>query len=210
MSTPLPTFEFEQELVRGGCSLIAGIDEVGRGPVAGPIVAAAVIFKSDCKPNIPEGYVKDSKKVAEKKRARSNEYIRSQALAVGVGIVDSEYVDKMGISQANKESYRLAVEDLEIPPEYLLIDGNLKFETSLPYKTIIKGDLLCYSIAAASIVAKVYRDNLMHELSKSCPQYGFERNKGYGTSEHMKAIEKFGLTRHHRASFLSRFSPAST
>ena len=100
----------------------------------------------------------------------------------------------------------MAIDDLGVEPEYVLVDGNLNFDTPLPYRTIVKGDSICFSIAAASIIAKVYRDNLMHDLSKTCPQYGFERNKGYGTSEHMDAIRKFGLTKHHRSSFLTRIT----
>lgn len=206
MSTPLPTFEYELNLKDKGFTLIAGIDEVGRGPVAGPIVAAAVIFSSDYNSEIPDGYVKDSKMVAEKKRMKSYDYIRAEAIAIGVGVVSSEYVDNMGISDANKEAYLRAVKDLDVSPDFLLVDGNMKFESPLPYKTIVKGDSICYSIAAASIIAKVYRDRLMQGLSNSYPQYGFDRNKGYGTAEHMKALQKFGLTKHHRASFLTRLS----
>ena len=210
MTTPLPTFEKELFHVEQGRKMIAGVDEVGRGPVAGPIVSAAVIFDLDTLPEIPEGYIKDSKKIAEKKREKSVEYIKEYALGIGLGVVDSTDVDDLGISKANQLSFHRAIENLNIKPDYILVDGNLKFNSPIPYSTIVKGDLHCYSIAAASIIAKVYRDNLMHELSKSFPQYGFERNKGYGTAEHMTAIREFGLSKHHRTSFLKSLSGVAT
>ena len=203
MPTPQPTFKHELFHVERGKRIIAGIDEVGRGPVAGPIVSSAVIFDLENFPEIPEGYVKDSKKIAEKKREKAAAYIREHALAIGIGMVDSRDVDDMGISEANKLSYIRAIEDLNITPDFLLIDGTLSFNSPIPYSTLVKGDQLCYSIAAASIIAKVYRDQLMHQLSKEYPHYGFEHNKGYGTASHMEAIRKFGLSKHHRTSFLS-------
>lgn len=203
MSTPLPTFEIEKSLISKGYTYIAGVDEVGRGPLAGPIVAAAVIFHHDQKPDIPEGYIKDSKKLAEKKREKSSKMIEREAFAIGIEAISNTFIDNKGISEANLSAFVGAVGKLGNMTDFVINDGNRKIEFSIPSQYVIKGDSLSYSVAAASIIAKVYRDRLMHELSIEFPQYGFDRNKGYGTQEHIDAIRKYGPCKYHRISFLT-------
>ena len=198
----IPDFTTEIGLYKLGYSLIAGIDEAGRGSLAGPIVAAAVIFKKGEIPDIPRGYIKDSKKIAEKKRLKSAEYIKNIAAYIGIGVVSNTFIDNKGISNANRLVFLRALENLNIEPDHLLIDGNLKFEHSAPSNLLVRGDTYCYSIAAASILAKVSRDSIMHKLSTEYPQYRFSKHKGYGTEEHRNLIRKFGPTKHHRKSFL--------
>jgi len=177
-------------------SNIVGLDEVGRGCLAGPVVAAAVCFF-----NWTEiAGINDSKKVAPKKRIELAEKIKLHA-HVGIGVVEPEIIDQINILRASLLAMKKALQVLPLPPQYLLIDGHIGLDIDLPQQAIIKGDSLCYSIAAASIVAKVYRDNLMKEASKEYPLFGFEKHVGYPTSYHVEALKKFGITPLHRKTF---------
>jgi len=173
------------------------VDEAGRGPLAGPVVASAVILKDSSF----TAKIFDSKRLSSSFRQRAFAEIIKKA-DVGVGFVDRETIDKVNILQATIMAIKLALEDLGRKPEYLLIDGRFKKQLfPYPYKTVVKGDSLCFSIACASIVAKVLRDNLLFYYSHLYPQYGFEHNRGYCTKGHMRAIKKYGLTPIHRRSF---------
>ena len=188
---------FEKLYFGRGYRQIAGLDEVGRGPLAGPVVAAAVILP-------PKGIGEelfDSKKIPAKKRELLSELILSRALGVGIGVVGQEEIDRLNILEATLEAMALAVGNLLIPPDFLLIDGLHGLKLSIPQKPIRKGDQLCNSISAASIVAKVTRDRIMMEYDQKYPQYHFARHKGYGTTEHRQAIEKFGVCELHRKTF---------
>jgi ribonuclease HII len=188
---------FETRYTQEGYYRIAGVDEAGRGPLAGPVVAAAIILP-------PEGVGEplfDSKKLSAKKRERLYEVLCSKALAIGIGIVSSEEIDSLNILQATLKAMTQAVEHLSIPPDLLLIDGPHGLPLSIPQKAIPKGDQLSNSIAAASIVAKVTRDRLMLQFHQKYPQYNFARHKGYGTLEHRRAIERFGICDIHRKTF---------
>ena len=176
--------------------LIAGIDEAGRGPWAGPVVSAAVILN---KKNIPDG-LNDSKKLSEKKRLSLYSSIYNFH-SVGVGISSIEEIDSMNVLQATFLSMNRAVEDLNPQPEYILVDGNLDPGLNFKTKCIIKGDSISISIAAASVIAKVTRDNLMLKLDKEFPNYNWKKNKGYGTAEHRNALELHGPCKYHRKSF---------
>jgi ribonuclease HII len=188
--------EFERNLRRQGFSMIAGIDEVGRGPLAGPVVASAVI--------LPETFyvpgLNDSKKLSEAKRDMFYERIMAEALAVGIGVIHSGEVDEMNIYQATKKAMLTAVAQLSTKPDHLLIDA-MELDLPIPQLSLIKGDARSISIAAASIIAKVTRDRMMKEYGKQYPQYGFEQNMGYGTSIHLEALASHGLTPWHRRSF---------
>lgn len=188
--------KYEQELRSAGFTHIAGIDEVGRGPLAGPVVAAAVI--------LPEDFylagINDSKKLTEANREKYYEYIMTEAIAVGIGSVDAKEIDNVNIYEATKKAMLAAVNNLDENPDYLLIDA-MKLETSYPSNSIIKGDAKSISIAAASIVAKVSRDRLMKQYEGKYPGYGFSRNMGYGTKEHLQGLEKIGPSPIHRKSF---------
>lgn len=179
-----------------GYKYIAGVDEVGRGPLAGPVAAAAVILPKDF--YLPG--IDDSKKLSEKKRTEYDEIIRSKAIAVSVAMINAAEVDSINIYEATKKAMKAAIASLTINPEILLVDA-VKLETPYIVEPIIKGDAKSVSIAAASIVAKVVRDSLMIKLSAGFPEYGFERNMGYGTKEHILAIQKHGITPYHRKSF---------
>jgi len=188
---------FEKMYYRRGYQKIAGVDEVGRGPLAGPVVAAAVILPRD---GIgPQLF--DSKQISSKKREELYSSILNEALGVGVGIVGQEEIDRINIFQATLRAMVSAIENLPFPPDFLLIDGTQGVKFSVPQKSIVKGDRLSNSIAAASIVAKVTRDRMMEECHLKYPQYNFARHKGYGTKEHQRAIEKFGICELHRKSF---------
>ena len=176
--------------------LIAGIDEAGRGPWAGPVVSAAVILNEK---NIPDG-LNDSKKLSEKKRLSLYSSIYNFH-SVGVGISSIEEIDSMNVLQATFLSMKRAVEDLNPQPEYILVDGNLDPGLNFKTKCIIKGDSISISIAAASVIAKVTRDNLMLKLDKEFPNYNWKKNKGYGTAEHRNALELYGPCKYHRKSF---------
>ncbi|WP_282171647.1 ribonuclease HII [Cytobacillus firmus] len=196
-------YEKHKEMTRYECQyrsqgfqLIAGIDEVGRGPLAGPVVAAAVI--------LPENFylpgLDDSKKVPEQKRAEYFEIINAEAEAVSVGIIEPEEIDRINIFEATKKAMLSAIEGLNPKPDFLLVDA-VKLLTPYPMEAIIKGDGKSVTIAAASIIAKVTRDRMMAEIGKEFPQYGFGKNMGYGTKEHLEAIKLHGITPHHRKSF---------
>lgn len=188
--------EYENNLYKKGYKYIAGIDEVGRGPLVGSVVAAAVI--------LPKGFylenIKDSKKLSEKQRNILNEIIRENAISIGIGIVNNKRIDEINIYNATKEAMLKAIKELKIKPDYLLIDA-MKIDTDIPYTSIIKGDNKSESIAAASIIAKVYRDNMMYKLDKKYPQYCFKNNKGYGTKKHIEMLKKYGYIEEHRKTF---------
>lgn len=189
--------EYEQKYWSAGIRNIAGVDEAGRGPLAGPVVAAAVIFA----PEVLIAGVNDSKKLAEKKREALFHQIHAQALAVGIGIVSHEVIDRINILQASFLAMNKALEQLSIAPQQLLVDGNFFRHERFPVENIIKGDALSHSIAAASIIAKVTRDALMVEMDDQYPQYGFAKHKGYGTKAHIDAIRAHGYSPIHRRSF---------
>lgn len=192
---------YERQLLSEGYEYICGVDEVGRGPLAGPVVCAAVIMPLD---DIIEG-VDDSKKLSAKKRENLARLIAEKAVSLHISLIEPEKIDEINILEATKLCMKNAVESLAVKPDFVLTDGNMKLDVSLPQKSIIKGDALSYSIGAASIVAKVYRDNLMEGYAETYPEYGFKSNKGYGTAVHISAIEKYGLTPVHRRSFTKRW-----
>lgn len=183
------------------CDFICGIDEVGRGPLAGPVVAGAVILPKDCRIL----YVNDSKKLSEKKREELDRIIRREAVAVGIGQMDAEVIDKINILQATYAAMRDAVSSLSVKPDLLLNDAVRIPEVDIRQVPIIKGDAKSISIASASIVAKVYRDHLMEEYDASYPGYGFAGNKGYGSAAHIEALKKIGPCPIHRRSFIGNF-----
>ncbi len=187
---------FEKKLYKKGYNLIGGIDEVGRGPLVGPVVAACVILPK----NFYHESIKDSKKLSEKKREELYDIIMNNAIDVGIGIIDSKRIDEINIYEATKEAMLTAINNMKLKPEYLLIDA-MKLNTNIPYEAIIKGDAKSESIAAASIIAKVTRDRMLIELDKEYPMYNFKKNKGYGTKEHIEAINKYGVLDSHRRSF---------
>jgi ribonuclease HII len=200
MLFPLPSQPkdyFERMYYGQGYQRIAGLDEVGRGPLAGPVVAAAVILPKD---GIEEELF-DSKRISSEKREDLYEIILSKSLAVGIGSVGQEEIDLLNILQATLKAMVLAIGTLPIRPDFLLIDGLQGLRLSIPQKPIRKGDQLSNSIAAASIVAKVTRDRMMLEYHQRYPQYNFAKHKGYGTKEHRKAIERFGICELHRKTF---------
>ncbi len=194
--------KFEREYNQKGYEYIAGIDEAGRGPLAGPVVAAAVILPKGC---LIEG-VNDSKKISEKKREKLYDDIIERAIAWGVGIKDNNIIDEINILEATRLAMHEAVCNLKTNPDFIFIDAEKKVDTNgIPYLPIIKGDALSISIAAASIIAKVTRDRMMREYDKVYPEYGFEKHKGYGTKAHIEAIKEYGLTPIHRRSFTKNF-----
>lgn len=194
---------FERELYDKNITLIAGIDEVGRGPLAGPVVSAAVIMPKGCKIL----YVDDSKKLSESKRNEIFEKIKEKAIAIGVGMVEPDEIDKINILNSTKKSMIQAVKSLEVKPEYLLIDAITLDRNIIDIKqnNIIKGDERSHSIACASIIAKVTRDKIMVEYDEKYKGYNFKKNKGYGTREHLDGIEKLGICEIHRKSFLKSY-----
>ena len=182
-----------------GYEYVCGIDEAGRGPLAGPVVVAAVIMPKD---SMIEG-VNDSKKVSEKKREKLYDLITEEAIAYGVGIVDEKEIDRINILNATKAGLTEAVKSLKQKPDVILVDALTNIDTEgIQYRSIIKGDAKSYNIAAASIIAKVTRDRIMRERDKIYPQYGFEKHKGYGTAAHIAAIKENGLCPLHRLSFV--------
>lgn len=191
--------EIDKSYFKEGYNYICGIDEAGRGPLAGPVVVAAVIMPKD---SMIEG-VNDSKKVSEKKREKLYELIIEEAISYSVGIVDQNEIDRINILNATKAGLTEAVRTLKVKPELILVDALTNVDTcGVPYQSIIKGDAKSYSIAAASIIAKVTRDRIMREWDKVYPQYGFEKHKGYGTAAHISAIKENGLCPLHRLSFV--------
>jgi ribonuclease HII len=187
---------YEQDLYDKGVKLIAGVDEAGRGPLAGPVVAAAVILKKDAKFK----YVDDSKKLSEKQRNLALIEIKENALAIGIGIASVEEIDLINIYRAAREAMLSAIRQLSLKPDFLLIDA-MPMEIEIPYLSLIKGDALSVSIAAASIVAKTTRDLYMMEMDKLFPLYGFKNHKGYGTKEHLEALKTYGITPIHRKTY---------
>ncbi len=195
--------KFEKQLLSQGVRYIAGVDEVGRGPLAGPVVCAAVIMPLE-ESEIIQG-VDDSKKIAEKKREKLSELIKQKALAYCIFEVSEEEIDKINILEATKKGMREALLGLNIKPDFVLTDGNMTLDIPFPQQYIIKGDALSYTIGCASIIAKVYRDNLMVEHAKTYPMYAFDKNKGYGTAVHINAIKEYGICPIHRKTFTKNF-----
>lgn len=188
--------EYEKGLYNKNITLIAGIDEVGRGPLCGPVVTCACI--------LPVGYhldgLNDSKKISEKKREKLYDILINDVVAYGIGISSPKRIDEINILEATKEAMKEAVNNLSVKPEHLLIDA-VKLDTDIPSTSIIKGDAKSASIAAASIIAKVTRDRMMIELGKKYPEYGFEKHKGYGTKSHIEAVKKYGVLDFYRFTF---------
>ncbi len=194
--------ELENKLYEKGNNYICGIDEAGRGPLAGPVVVAAVIMPKD---SMIEG-VNDSKKVSEKKREKLYEEITSSAIAWGVGIIDQKEIDNINILNATKKGLTVALKSLDVKPNIILVDALKGINTlGIPYESIIKGDAKCYCIAAASIIAKVTRDRIMRQWDEIYPEYNFEKNKGYGTAIHIAAIKEHGICSLHRKTFVKNF-----
>ena len=191
--------EYENKLHSEGINYIAGIDEAGRGPLAGPVVVGCVIMPED---SFIEG-VNDSKKISEKKREKLYEEITEQSIAWGVGIVDQTEIDEINILNATKKALTMSIQNLKIKPERILVDALEHIDTcGIPYTSVIKGDAKIYSISAASIIAKVTRDRIMYEWDKVYPEYGFASHKGYGTAKHIQAIKENGICMLHRKSFV--------
>ncbi|MBQ2937446.1 MAG: ribonuclease HII [Clostridia bacterium] len=194
--------QMEKELHQKGFKNICGIDEAGRGPLAGPVVVAGVIMPED---SMIEG-VNDSKKVSEKKRELLYDKILEEAISYSVAIIGQDVIDDINILAATKQGLTSVVKGLDVRPDLILVDALQHIDTDgIPYDSIIKGDAKCYSIAAASIVAKVTRDRIMREWDEIYPQYGFTGHKGYGTAKHIAAIKEYGLCPIHRKSFTKNF-----
>lgn len=193
--------KIEDSLYSEGYEYICGIDEAGRGPLCGPVVAAAVILPKD---KYIEG-VNDSKKLSPKKREKLYDDIKKEAISVGIGIVDVDIIEEINILNATKLAMIKAIKDLKIKPDYLLIDGNQLIDIDIEKQTVVSGDAKSESIAAASIIAKVTRDRMLINFDKLYPEYGFAKHKGYGTKIHIEAIKKYGLTPIHRKSFCKKF-----
>ncbi len=192
----MDTYMYERELREKGINLIAGVDEVGRGPLVGPVVTACVI--------LPEKFdlegLTDSKKLSEKKREILYKEIEEQALGIGIGIVDNEEIDKINILNATKKAMKKAINNCPVRPEHVLIDA-VKLDIDIPTTSIIKGDLKSITISAASVIAKVTRDHMLYELDKKYPMYDFKHNKGYPTKKHIEAIMEYGIIKEHRRSY---------
>lgn len=191
------SLEIELSLWTKGIRTVAGIDEAGRGPLAGPVVAAAVVFPNG---TFIKG-VEDSKKLSEKRREELFPLIKEQSLSVGVGIVSHDVIDRVNILQATILAMHKAIDDLSLNPEFVIVDGNSFRHDLIPYQNIVDGDEKSFTIAAASIIAKVTRDRLMYEYHVQYPLYGFAQHKGYGTKQHLEAIRRYGLCDIHRRSF---------
>jgi len=189
-------YEYEEELYKKGIKYIAGVDEVGRGPLNGPVVSACVILPKDF---IPKGLT-DSKQLSEKKRNKFYDIINENALGIGIGIVSPEEIDEINIYEASKKSMILAIENCNHKIDHVLIDA-MKLDLDIPSTSIIKGDAKSISIAAASVIAKVTRDRMMYELDKKYPMYGYKYHKGYPTKKHLEAIKKYGLIEGYRKTY---------
>lgn len=194
-------WEIENSFYSDDIQVICGVDEAGRGPLAGPVCAAAVILPKDLE--IPG--LTDSKKLTDKKRRELFPVIQQQAVAYGIGFASHREIDEINILQATFLAMQRALDQLTVKPDLALIDGNREKDFGLPVRTVVKGDSLSANIAAASILAKVSRDNLMQEMAESYPQYGFEIHKGYGTKAHYAALREFGASPIHRMTFLKKF-----
>ena len=194
--------KIDKEFFDKGVKYIAGIDEAGRGPLAGPVVVASVILPQD---SMIEG-INDSKKVSEAKREKLYDLIINEAISYGIGIIYQDEIDEINILQATKKGLTEAIKQMEIKPNIIMVDALSGIDTlGIPYKSIIKGDAKCYSIAAASIIAKVTRDRIMREWDNVYPEYGFGSHKGYGTAKHIAAIKEFGPCSIHRKTFIKNF-----
>ena len=194
---------YERALQANGAKYIAGVDEVGRGPLAGPVVCCAVIMPLDDE-NLVVG-VDDSKKLSAKKREELFIKLKERALCYSIVEIDEKTIDEINILEATKLGMKRALESLEITPDTVLTDGNMTLDIPFPQTSVVHGDALSYSIGSASIIAKVHRDALMDEYAKSYPYYDFEKNKGYGTSAHINGIKEYGLCPIHRRTFTKKF-----
>lgn len=189
--------QYENEIYSKGYKLIAGIDEVGRGPLVGPVVTACVILPED----FALDGLTDSKKLSEKKRDMFYDIIMEKAISVGIGIMDEDVIDKVNIYEATKLAMYQAVDNMSVKPDYILIDAMKLDKLDVPSTSIIKGDLKSITISAASVIAKVTRDRMMYKLDKKYPMYKFAKNKGYPTKDHIEAIVKYGILKEHRKTF---------
>lgn len=196
MGVIMDNYEYERNLYLNGVNYIAGVDEVGRGPLIGPVVSACVILPKDF---IPEGLT-DSKKLSEHKRDYFYNVIKENALGIGIGIVSPEEIDKINIYEASKKSMMLAIKNCNHKIDHVLIDA-MKLDLDIPSTSIIKGDIKSISISAASVIAKVTRDKMMYELDNKYPMYGFASHKGYPTKKHIEAIHKYGLIDGYRKTY---------
>ena len=187
---------YEKDLINNGITLIGGIDEVGRGPLVGPVVASCVILPVNYK---LEGLT-DSKKLTEKKRNEFYDILMKDAVSIGIGIIDEKRIDEINIYEATKEAMISAVNNMDIKPEHVLIDA-MKLDINIPSTSIIKGDSKSLSIAAASVIAKVTRDRMLDELDQKYPMYDFIHNKGYPTKKHLEAIKEYGIIEEHRKTY---------
>ena len=195
--------EIEKDLYSKGFKNICGIDEAGRGPLAGPVVVAGVIMPE----NSMIEFVNDSKKVTEKRREKLYDVIKEEAISYSIAVIDQDVIDEINILNATKKGVTDVVDGLEIKPDLILVDALEHINTrGIPYEPLIKGDARCYNIAAASILAKVTRDRIMRQWDEIYPQYGFLSNKGYGTAKHIEAIKQYGLCPIHRKSFTKHFT----
>lgn len=194
-------WEIEHQCFESGCQIVCGVDEAGRGPLAGPVCAAAVILP----PNLEIPGLNDSKKLTDKKRRELFDVITTEAVAYGIALVGEKEIDEINILQATFRAMEQAVNRMDVHPDLVLIDGNRAPALPMPVKTVIKGDSLSASIAAASILAKVTRDRLMEQLDEKYPEYGFATHKGYGTKRHYEALREFGPCEIHRKTFLKKF-----
>ena len=195
----MDNWKYEKELLNDGIKIIGGVDEVGRGPLVGPVVAACVVLPLDFK---LDGLT-DSKKISEKKREEYYEYIINNCVAYGIGECSPKEIDELNILEATKVAMKRAIDKVnkQIKIDYLLIDGNMKFDFEYKYKSIVKGDYYSISISAASVIAKVYRDRMLIELDKKYPMYGYKSHKGYPTKKHLEAIKKYGLIDGYRLTY---------
>lgn len=193
-----PKTEYETKMLASGYKLIAGVDEVGRGPLAGPVCCACVIMPLD---DLIEG-IDDSKKISEKKREQLFEQIKQKAICYNIEFVDEKTIDEINILEATKKCMANAINNMKIMPDVVLVDAVKGLDTTVPTVPIIHGDALSYNIASASILAKVTRDRLMVELAQKYPEYSLEKHKGYGTKAHIETLKQFGPTPIHRKSFL--------
>ncbi len=189
--------KYEKELYEKGITLIGGVDEVGRGPLVGPVVAACVI--------LPVNYeltgLDDSKKLSEKKREQLYDIIMKDAISVGIGVVDAKKIDEINILEASRLAMKIAIANLRVKPEFVLSDAMKLTNIDIPYQDIVHGDALSLSIAAGSVIAKVTRDRMMYELDKEYPEYGFAKHKGYPTKAHIENIEKYGVLENYRFTY---------
>jgi len=195
-----PLKKFDLDYLKDSSKLLTGVDEAGRGPLAGPVVAAAVVFNN----NIDIPLVDDSKKLKESNREILYQRIINESISFGIGIIDNKEIDEINILQASLKAMKIAVNNLNVEPDIILIDGNKSFVMNKEIHTVVKGDSKSFSIAAASIIAKVERDRIMKNLSLQFPEYKWEKNKGYPTKEHFELVRKYGITPYHRKTFLKK------